>query len=235
MNYDRDAYLRVGKTLAEKHTDELSTQLATLQSALVNFATTHAEDIAHNPDFKQKYTTICRKVGIDPLDLYIYAQLTKPTKSDYVTALAVRIVEVCHETRDMNGGLISINELCLIINSSRAVALAVNEASILEAINLLGSLGKGYQYMSTEGKLWLKFVLAASETISNDQKKVFELCEFMGGFVTLRLLRDNYEWDKIRAKLVLDEMIMDGLLWLDQPSGALERKFWEPLFHLKVV
>lgn len=235
MNYDRDAYLRVGKTLAEKHTDELSTQLATLQSALVNFATTHAEDIARNPDFRQKYTTICCRVGIDPLDLYMHAQQAKAVRTDYVTALAVRIVEVCQETRDMNGGLISINELCLIINSSRAVALSVDEESILEAINLLGSLGKGYQHMTTEGKLWLKFLLAASGTISNDQKRVFELCEFMGGFVTLRLLLDNYEWDKVRAKLVLDEMIMDGLLWIDQPLGAKECQYWEPLFHLKLM
>ena len=32
----------------------------------------------------------------------------------------------------------------------------------------------------------------------------------MGGYVTYRLLRDNYGWDKVRYKTVIDEMIMNG-------------------------
>ena len=32
----------------------------------------------------------------------------------------------------------------------------------------------------------------------------------MGGYVTYRLLRDNYGWDKVRCKTVIDEMIMNG-------------------------
>ena len=62
--------------------------------------------------------------------------------------------------------------------------------------------------MIINGKKWLKF--SSTENLSNDQLKIYELCEFMGGYVTYRLLRDNYGWDKVRYKTVIDEMIMNG-------------------------
>lgn len=233
MSKDRDAYLRLGKSLAEKQSDELSSQLAILQSALINFATTHSQNISQNAEFRSKYSAICRRVGIDPLDLFLYTRQKMPNNLDYVTALSVRIVEVCQESRDRNGGLVSLAELCLILNTNQVLTLNIDQGSILEAIKLLESLGNGFLLMTTEGKHWLKFLLAASDAISSNHKRVFEICEFMGGYVTMQLLEDNYQWARARAKLVLDEMIMHGLLWVDLAPSKMETLYWEPSFHVQ--
>ena len=49
----------------------------------------------------------------------------------------------------------------------------------------------------------------------------------MGGYVTYRLLRDNYGWDKVRYKTVIDEMIMNGFYGLDSQDNG-EWQYWEP-------
>lgn len=237
MNFQRDEYFQVGKSITQKQQDQLSTQLAVFTSALVNFASDHGEEIIYNLEFRTKFTQMCQLVGVDPLNLQIMtssnsssgSNSSKNVNSSTDIALAVRVVEECHKTRDANGGLISLKELVLRLKgegdssgTSNYTNLNITELDISRCLNKLSSLGNGYEILNINGKKWLKF----TNNVSNDHKRVYELCEFMGGMVTFRLLRDNYQWDQVRCKTVIDEMIMKGFLWVDQ--GELETQFWEP-------
>ncbi|CAX41456.1 vacuolar-sorting protein, putative [Candida dubliniensis CD36] len=234
---DRDAYLQLGKSLNEQHSNQLSTQLQVFQSALINFANDHGDEISSNLEFKNKFTQIVQSIGIDPLDLLLYTSQNNNNstnkRSNVVTtnfgvALAVKIIEICQQTRDLNGGLISLKELISTLQSScetEGISLIISEEDIETSLNNLNSLGKGYEILIINGKKWLKF--SSTENLSNDQLKIYELCEFMGGYVTYRLLRDNYGWDKVRCKTVIDEMIMNGFLWVDSQDNG-EWQYWEP-------
>lgn len=225
-NTDRDAYKQLGQSLNERHSNQLSTQLQVFQSVLINFANDHAEEISLNLEFKNKFTQISQLIGIDPLDLLIYTSKSKNV-TNFHTALAVKIVEICHNTRDLNGGLISVKELISILkDNTSGLVLDITEKDIDNSLASLNNLGKGYEVLFINGKKWLKF--SSTENLSNDQLKIYELCEFMGGFVTYRLLQDNYEWDKVRCKSVIDEMIMNGFLWVDSQDTTGEWKYWEP-------
>ncbi|KAK6456818.1 sucrose non-fermenting [Scheffersomyces xylosifermentans] len=236
-NWHSDAYSKLGQSLNERHTDQLSTQLSVFQSALVNFAREHGEEIKQNSEFRNKFTQICQSVGIDPLDLLLYSgsvsktsksQSSKTQSDNYFISLAVRIVEVCQETRDINGGLIPLKELVSIIRENSYINIEVTESDVEKSLSTLNTLGKGYDILTIHDKKWLKFTSALGGSISNDQKKVYELCGFMGGYVTYRLLRDNYAWDKLRCKTVIDEMIMNGFLWVDSQGEGAEWQYWEP-------
>ncbi|ABN67720.2 sucrose non-fermenting [Scheffersomyces stipitis CBS 6054] len=231
-NRNDDAYTKLGRSLSERHSDQLSTQLAVFQSALINFASDHGDEIKSNSEFRNKFTHICQSVGIDPLDLLLYSSSLSNTKSsqdsNYTISLAVRIVEVCQETRDVNGGLIRLKELVSIIRENTYINIEVTEANIEKSLATLTTLGKGYEILTISGKKWLKFTSAIGGSITNDQKKIYEICGFMGGFVTYRLLRDNYGWDKVRCKSVIDEMIMNGFLWVDSQGEKGEWQYWEP-------
>ncbi|CAH2351559.1 vacuolar-sorting protein Snf8p [[Candida] railenensis] len=241
MNFQRDEYYQVGKNITRRQEDQLSTQLAVFKSALVNFASDHGEEIIHNLEFRTKFTQMCQSVGVDPLNLQIMTSGSSggagsANKSNNNNnnngggeiALAVRVVEECHKTRDANGGLISFKELLLRLkgeddtSGSSNSNINVTEQDITQCLTKLNSLGNGYETLNISGKKWLKF----TNNVSNDHKRVYELCEFMGGMVTYRLLRDNYQWDQVRCKTVIDEMIMKGFLWVDQ--GESETQFWEP-------
>ncbi|OBA20176.1 winged helix DNA-binding domain-containing protein [Metschnikowia bicuspidata var. bicuspidata NRRL YB-4993] len=229
MTPERDAYLRLGKTLTERHSDQLAIQLSVFQSALINFGVEHGDAIRNNAEFRHKFTQMCALIGVDPLELLIMTDSRAKKTDGFFVGLGVRMVEICQETRNINGGLISFKELHSRLQESVSVPLAVSEADAQKALDSLVSLGKGYETLSINNKQWIKFLgPTGSQSISNDQKKVYELCEFMGGHVTYRLLRDNFGWDKVRTNTVVDEMIMNGFLWVDAqgPGGATQ--FWEP-------
>lgn len=220
---DRDAYSRLGKTLSDRHSDNLAAQLSVFQLALVNFAVDHGDEIKSNAEFRGKFTKLCEMTGVDPLELLVLVVSKSKNNPLLHIGIGVRVVEICQETRDINGGLISFKELHLRLKDSLSVPLTVTEDDIGKAIETLGVLGKSYEVFTTNNKRWVKF--QGSSGVSSDQKRVYELCEFMGGYVTHRLLRDNYDWDAVRAKTVLDDMIMNGFLWIDEGT---ELRYWEP-------
>lgn len=223
---EREAYAQLGKFLNERLSDQLLTQLSVFQSALINFASEHGEEIANSHEFRGKFTQMCLLAGVDPLELLIYT--SKEAKgSNFLTGLTVRIVEVCQQTRDLNGGLISMKELLSRLQDTVSLRTTIDENDVQQALTNLNSLGKGYEVIG-EGKKWLKFASASGDNISNDQRKVYDLCGFMGGYVTYRLLKDNYGWDRMRCKSVIDEMIMNGFLWVDAPGKNREYQYWEP-------
>ncbi|KAI5956418.1 dot2 [Candida jiufengensis] len=235
MNHsDRDAYLQLGEKLNQKHSDQLSTQLQILRSVLINFINENGEEIQKNPEFRSKFNELSQSIGMDPLDVLIYSNSTTNQKENYnnfLIGLSIKIVEVCQETRDLNGGLINLNELISILKMSfestisKDLNLKIELKDIEKSITKLKSMGKNYEIITINNIKWLKF--SSIENLSNDQIKIYELCGFMGGFVTHRLIKDNFGWDGIRCKNVIDEMIMNGLLWVDSQGGE-EWQYWEP-------
>lgn len=229
MTPERDAYHQLGKALNEKHADQLAAQLSVFQSALINFAVEHGDAIRENAGFRHKFTEMCTLIGVDPLELLILAESNSKKTEGFFVGIGVRMVEICQETRNINGGLISFKELHSRLQESVSVPLSVSEVDAQRALESMVSLGKGYEITMINNKQWIKFLgPTGSESISNDQKKVYELCEFMGGFVTCRLLRDNLGWDKVRCRNIIDEMIMNGFLWVDSQGPEGISQYWEP-------
>lgn len=231
FNADRDTYLRIGKSLVDRHSAQLSAQLAVFQSALINFAIDHGESIKNNSEFRDKFTKMCNVIGVDPLELLLLVDSASKKKDEFYLGLAVRMVEICQRTRDINGGLISLKELHSRLQETFTVPLQVTEDDLSRALGLLASLGKGYESLRILDVTWIKFSGPAGlGAISNDERKVYELCIFTGGYATHRLLRDNYGWDMIRAKAIIEDMIRNGLLWVDSQGPAGQWQYWEPLW-----
>lgn len=234
MDTDRDRYSRLGRQLNELHSSQLSTQLSVFESALVNFANDHGDEIQQNNEFRTKFNQMCQLIGIDPLELTIYSHCKTPARDqNFYISLAVKVVEVCQETRNLNGGLISFKELLPRLQKNVNLHAPINQTDLVKCLDVLQTLGNGYEILTINEKKWLKFSLASSSSLNdnftNDQKRIYEVCTFMGGYVTYRLLRDNYGWDKIRCKSVIDEMITNGFLWVDSQGGSNgEWQYWEP-------
>lgn len=229
---DRDAYQQLGQRLNQQHSEQLSTQLQVFRSALINFVNDHSNEIKSNAEFRSKFNQISQLIGMDPLDLLIYSNSKSKSNGNkrgggnFITGLSVKIVEICQETRDLNGGLISIRELqSILTDNSSDLTIDISTKHIEQAVAILNSMGKNYELIVINSESWLKF--SSIENLSNDQLKIYELCGFMGGYVTMGLIRDNYGWDKIRIKNVIDEMIMNGILWVDE-QGEDEWQYWEP-------
>ncbi|KAL1835458.1 hypothetical protein VTJ49DRAFT_6675 [Mycothermus thermophilus] len=112
-------YASHGSNLRSANAQALETQLAVFRSLLQQFAQTHAKDIRSNPTFRAQFARMCAAIGVDPLASSsssssggkageggsIWAQLLGRSVNDFYFELAVRVVEVCGETRGENGGV----------------------------------------------------------------------------------------------------------------------------------
>lgn len=110
-----------GSSLRSSHATSLSTQLSVFRSLLQQFAQTHAKDIRSNPTFRAEFARMCAAIGVDPLSSSsgagqkegggsLWSQLLGGSVNDFYFELAVRVVEVCGQTREENGGLIGVIE-----------------------------------------------------------------------------------------------------------------------------
>ena len=117
------SYASHGANLRSTHLSSLQTQLSVFQSLLHTFALQHAETIKSNPTFRAEFARMCNAIGVDPLagsnvragkngksKGSWWAQMLGGNVNDFYFELAVRVVEVCRETRGENGGLIGVGE-----------------------------------------------------------------------------------------------------------------------------
>ncbi|KAF3094272.1 hypothetical protein TWF706_008501 [Orbilia oligospora] len=135
-----------GATLRRTHQSELTTQLSVFQAALSTFSTQYSSEIRQNPKFRSEFARMCTTIGIDPLAASsnrpkekggsIWSELLGTQVNDFYFELAVKIVEVCRDTRSKNGGLISVRKT----NMIRSVPKELNrdQAKVLEVIQVLG-------------------------------------------------------------------------------------------------
>ena len=111
----------LGSDLMRSHYDQLSSQLETFQQALAAFASLHAKDIRANPAFRAQFTQMCNTIGIDPLRSTSAAGKSAVFSNvlgigDIYHELAIKVIEICRRTRADNGGLISLKDVCKLIN-----------------------------------------------------------------------------------------------------------------------
>lgn len=120
-------YASHGSTLRTTDAAALETQLAVFRSLVQQFAQTHAKDIRSDPSFRAQFARMCAAIGVDPLasssggsagggggggmGSSVWAQLLGRSVNDFYFELAVRVVEVCGETRGENGGLIEVRKV----------------------------------------------------------------------------------------------------------------------------
>ncbi|KAL2182019.1 EAP30/Vps36 family-domain-containing protein [Thermothelomyces heterothallicus CBS 202.75] len=235
-------YASHGSTLRSANAQALETQLAVFRSLLQQFAQTHAKDIRSNPTFRAQFARMCAAIGVDPLASSssssgsssaggggsIWAQLLGRSVNDFYFELAVRVVEVCSETRGENGGLIELKKVRERIMRGRMEgASEITEDDILRAVGTLKPLGSAYSIITVGSKPYIRSV---PKELSTDQSAVLEAAQLLG-YVSVSMLMVNLKWTRARAQTALEDLMAEGMLWVDKQSEEWE--YWSPGFMLE--
>jgi ESCRT-II complex subunit VPS22 len=93
---------------------------------------------------------------------------------------------------------------------------------ILRAVRSLEPLGSGFSIVSVGSKQYIRSV---PKELNTDQATVLEAIQVLG-FVSVSMLRLNLKWEKARAQTVIDDLLADGLVWLD--AQGPEKEYWSP-------
>ncbi|KAJ5295146.1 hypothetical protein PENANT_c035G10702 [Penicillium antarcticum] len=234
------SYATHGANLRSTHTASLQTQLSVFQSLLHTFALEHSSTIKSDPTFRAEFARMCNTIGVDPLAASnikgkngrrglgeggsFWTQILGGDMNDFYFEVATRVVDLCRETRSENGGLIGVEECRKRVGKGKAIGsgLEVSDDDILRAVRSLEPLGSGFSIVNVGSKQYIRSV---PKELNTDQATVLEAIQVLG-FVSVSMLRLNLKWEKARAQTVIDDLLADGLVWVD--AQGPEKEYWSP-------
>ncbi len=139
--------------------------------------------------------------------------------------MCLKIIEWCMRTRPLNGGIIALDDLVRLINSDTWVNtdlhLVFTESDIMDAINHLSVLGKELEHVKIGKREYIKSI---SQELNPDQRAILDTADVLG-YVSVSLLHDNFGWKRVRCRTSIDELVTNGILWVDIREKR-ETKYW---------
>jgi ESCRT-II complex subunit VPS22 len=100
--------------------------------------------------------------------------------------------------------------------------MSCDSDDILRAVKSLEPLGSGFSIIRVGSK---QFIRSVPKELNTDQATVLEAIQ-ISGFVTVSMLQLNLNWERARATTVIDDLLADGLVWVD--SQCEENEYWSP-------
>jgi ESCRT-II complex subunit VPS22 len=94
---------------------------------------------------------------------------------------------------------------------------------IVRSISALGPLGPGISVVTLAGGD--RYIRSIPKELNPDQATVLEVAG-VAGYVSLSMLKVNLGWEEERSRSVLEEVIVEGMVWVD--DGGLEKEYWIP-------
>lgn len=219
----------VGQRLEASNLQTARAQLESLRAALQDFAQKHRARINSDPPFRQAFFEMCVTVGVDPLasSKNVWDEILGV--GQFYNELAVQVLTVCLQTRDLNGGLLDMRECLSSLKRSRPGADPIDSSDVMRAVDRLSALGKGVGTRRCAGR-WLVFSVPAE--LSPDSTRALEVATANSGKVCSEELVSQLKWTKQRSQAALAHFVREGLCWIDSQDEAVERWYWFPSIAL---
>lgn len=99
----------------------------------------------------------------------------------------------------------------------------INRDDIIRSISALAPLGPGLSVVTLPGGG--RYIRSIPKELNPDQATVLEFAG-INGFVSVGLLRVNLGWEDERSKSILEDLVMEGMVWVD--DAGEEREYWIP-------
>lgn len=255
------AYSTLSSQLTTSQLTTLQSQIDLFSTALRNFASTHKKEILENAEFRGEFGRMCANIGVDPLGAGGSSSKVSGTSKlaglwndllglgDFNFELGVQIVDVCVSTRDMNGGVMEMEELIRRIErlrrggtrSSRSRSAAqpppastISEDDVIRSIKTLAPLGCGYEVLSLNSSPGSpKIVRSLPGELSLDSTTLLSLLaspscprDRASGYSYLTedfiIQAQRPMWTRQRVRNALKTMNeVEGTLWIDYDRGEV--------------
>lgn len=98
---------------------------------------------------------------------------------------------------------------------------------MLRAVGTLKPLGTSFSIIKVGNKPYIRSV---PKELNTDQSAVLEAAQLLG-YVSVSMLMVNLRWARARAETALDDLVGEGMLWIDKQSDEWE--YWSPGFMLE--
>ncbi|RWR99921.1 vacuolar-sorting protein SNF8-like protein [Dinothrombium tinctorium] len=215
--------------IAKEQLQKLKEQMDVFRNHLQVFAAKHKKAIRKNAEFRRQFQEMCATVGVDPLQSSNTFWSKLLGVGDFYYEIAIQVIEVCMASSHINGGIITVDELLTKVKASRNAAKLKNDEitvdDILRAINKLSVLGNGLKVLKFE-KTYV--VQSVPKELSMDHNAILQLAQSNGGYVYKDLIVSKLNWSEHRVVKIINDLIMEGIVWIDKQSENGQEWYWFP-------
>ncbi|CAK0893253.1 unnamed protein product [Prorocentrum cordatum] len=181
-----------------------------LRAKLTEFAQKHRSRINSDPQFRQAFCEMCAAAGVDPL-------------------ASSKVLTVCIQTREMNGGLLDLRECLSLVQALRPADQTISEEDVETAISSLSALGRGVGVRRCGDR---RIVYSVPDELNTDPSQALEIAARAGGKVCSEDLTRQLGWRPERAEAALAHFVREGLCWVDTQDPAVDMWYWFPSIAL---
>ncbi|XP_057374422.1 vacuolar-sorting protein SNF8-like [Daphnia carinata] len=217
--------------------EQMTNQMEKFRSNLETFAAKHRNEIKKNPAFRKQFQEMCASIGVDPLasSKGFWSELLGV--GDFYYEIAVQVIEVCLATSQQNGGLITLGELRQRLVKARGKSQHhqnISNDDIIRAIKKLKVLGSGFSIISLKDTQDSSDVLIRSipGELNADHTEVLKIAEAQA-FTSVETIKSKLKWDDVRCQQILNELVRDGVAWVDEQST--KKTYWFPSFFKPLI
>lgn len=193
--------------------------------------TKHKSRINKDPKFRNAFHEMCMAVGVDPLRSNKGFLADMIGSGQFYSELGVQVLTICLTTREMNGGIIDVNEVITILEKQGRSGVGMEDIS--RAMRDLEILGGGVKIKRAGNKM---LIISVPEELNSDQSLILEFAseQVPAGQLTEEDIITKFNWTPQRIELVLNFFIREGLVWIDDGTakGVKGRKYWFPSIAL---
>jgi ESCRT-II complex subunit VPS22 len=226
-----ELFQQKGTVLAKEELDQLSIHMGKFKNKLEEFAKKHTSEIKGHAKFRREFQEMCAVAGVDPLRSSSNFLTKLLGVGDYYFELAIQIVEIFLSTNHKRDGIMPIEELRERLLASRNVSAhlrttdSITKSDILEAIKKLKVLGSNIQAVPTKDNSYV--IHASPAELSSSHVDITQIAHSNKGYVSRSLIKQKLNWYDERIDKSLDELVMEGMVWVDEPDQC-ETLYWFP-------
>jgi ESCRT-II complex subunit VPS22 len=180
---------KMGQQLEKEVNVKLSQQLESFSKNLELFANKYKDEIRYNPDFREKFYSMCSEIGVDPLaSISLWSKNLNLTEFYY--NLAIQIITISM----YRGPIIELNELrSILVNKIKMQDITLMD--IQKAIESVSELKCGFQIIDIKNS---KAVVTVPMQKSSDTDTLINLASENGGWIGYSYCFDKNAISKIR-------------------------------------
>lgn len=151
-----------------------------LKENLTRYSESYGQEIRHNKEKRSKFIQICNRIGIDPI---VSKKSMWGKFSDFYNQLSVQILRICEKQREYNGGLMRVDDLIRIFNSSYP-SNQITRDDVFKSVETLSKLGTGCKVING------LYISTVPFELSQDQMTLIRLAE-QSGFVSVSIAQQQ--------------------------------------------
>jgi len=211
---------------------QLQDQLGAFKEKLQWFATKHQHELQTDPLFRNEFIQMCASIGVDPLASSKGYWTEYLGVGTYYYMLAVQTIEIILAGAARHGGVMKMRDLWKQLEKNRPPFLkdsSISFEDITQALSLMEVVGKGCGIIKTSAQIDQALVFCVPEEMAHDQTSVLKVVGESGkACFVLDEVAKALGWKPLRAKTSIDQLIADGIVWVEIGQKDSPNVYWLP-------